>query len=114
MACRTGTSKVTAQVIGMDDSTFEVSGQEHDWIGPKDERKHLVYQAQSETTEKRWYFSSDLIELDPDYSEFSVRIHDPRCRSLSFIYKTIAILPKSKLRVIYNLIGAYLDKIDNQ
>lgn len=88
----------------------EIDGVERDWLGPKDETKHLVYHMQSETTEKRWLMSSDLIELDPDYSEFSVRVHDPRCRSLSFINKTIAILPKSKLRVIYNLIGRYLDE----
>lgn len=87
-------------------------GNEHDWLGPQDEKKHQVFHAQSSCMEKHWFFSRDLIELDPDYSEFSVRIHDPRSRSLSFIYKTIAILPKSRLRTIYNLIGAYLDKHD--
>ena len=96
----------------MSDNTteFQDYGNELDWLGPKDDKKHLVYHAQSPTTEQHWYISSDLIELDPDYSEFSVRIHDPRSRSLSFIYRTIAILPKSKLRVIYNLIGRYLDE----
>ena len=98
----------------MEDSTFEIPGQEQDWVGPKDDSKHLTYQAQSETTEKRWFFSKDLIELDPDYSEFSVRIHDPRCRSLSFVYRTLAILPKSQLRTIHSLIGAYLEKIDSK
>jgi hypothetical protein len=87
-------------------------GNEHDWLGPKDETKHLVYHGQSSTTEKRWLFTSDLLTLDPDYSEFSVRIYDPRCRSLSFIYRTLAILPKSKLRSIYNLIGDYLERKD--
>jgi hypothetical protein len=89
-------------------------GNEHDWIGPKDETRHLTYHAQSETTQRRWFFSQDLIELDPDYSEFSVRIHDPRCRSLSFIERTLAILPKSQLRTIHNLIGDYLDDQDSK
>jgi len=97
----------------MKDSTFEETGQERDWLGPRNEQAHLVYKAQSTTTEKHWYMSKDLIELDPDYSEFSVRIHDPRSRSLSFIYRTIAILPKSKLREIYNLIGRYLHEQDS-
>lgn len=101
-------------VMTMEDSTFEETGQERDWLGPKNEQAHLIYHAQSETTEQEWFFSSDLIALDPDYSEFSVSIEDPRCRSLSFINRTIAILPKSKLRIIYNLIGAYLEKIDSQ
>jgi len=83
------------------------------WVGPNDEKRQLIYHAQRRSTEQYWFLNEELIELDPDYSEFSVRIHDPRCRSLSFIYRTIAILPKSKLRVIYNLIGAYLEKIDN-
>ena len=98
----------------MDDTKFVIPGQEHDWIGPKDETKHVVFQGQSVTTERRWFFSRDLIELDPDYSEFSVRLHDPRCRSLSFVYRTLAILPKSHLRTIYNLIGAYLYAHDKQ
>jgi len=96
------------KVTTMEDSKFDIPGQEYDWIGPKDETKHVVFQGQSVTTERRWYFSRDLITLDPDYSEFSVRLYDPRCRSLSFVYRTLAILPKSHLRTIYNLIGAYL------
>jgi hypothetical protein len=91
---------------------YEPKGNEQDWLGPKDQEKHVVYEAQSAKTERRWFFSKDLIELDPDYSEFSVRIHDPRCRSLSFVYRTMAILPKSQLRTIYNLIGAYLERMD--
>lgn len=97
----------------MDDSKFEITGQERDWLGPKDETKHVTFVGQSETTERRWYFSGDLIELDPDYSEFSVRIHDPRCRSLSFVDRTLAILPKSQLRTIYNLIGEYINDEDS-
>jgi hypothetical protein len=88
-------------------------GNEKDWLGPKNPEAHLIYRAQSETTERRWFFSEDLLELDPDYSEFSVRIHDPRCRSLSFIDRTLAILPKSQLRTIHNMIGEYLDKVDS-
>lgn len=91
----------------------EIDGTEADWLGPKEEKKHVVYFAQSDKSEKHWLMSDDLIELDPDYSEFSIRIHDPRLRSLSFIYRTIAILPKSKLRLIHKLIGEYLNDQDS-
>lgn len=84
------------------------NGSERDWLGPKNECKHVIYQAQRPSTEERWYLSDDLLELDPDYSEFSVRIHDPRCRSLSFIHRTLAILPKSKLKTVHKLISEYL------
>jgi len=84
-------------------------GNESDWAGyHRDESKHLTYSGQSDREQRRWYFSQDLLELDPSYSEFSVRIHDPRCRSLSFIDRTLAILPKSQLRTIVNLIEHYL------
>ena len=94
-----------------EDKEFKASGTELDWLGPKDESKHLIYRMQGQ--QGRWLSSSDLIELDPDYSEFSVRIHDPRCRSLSFINRTLAILPKSQLRTIHNLIGDYLEEVDS-
>ena len=84
-------------------------GNENDWAGQHaNEELHLTYHGQSSMTQKRWYFTGDLLELDPDYSEWSVRIHDPRRRSLSFIDRTLAILPKSRLRTIRNLIDTYL------
>ena len=92
----------------------DMPGQEQDWLGPRDESKHLVYHGQRTCNQERWFFTSDLITLDPDYSELSVRLHDPRARSLSWINKTLAILPKSKLRSIHNLIGAYLDTHDKE
>jgi hypothetical protein len=67
----------------------------------------------SDSTQKAWLECKDGTQLDPDYGEYSVRIHDPSIRSLSFIYKTIAIIPKSRLRTIYNLIGKYLAKYDD-
>lgn len=82
-------------------------GQQDDWIGPRDSDYHTVYRMQSTSVEHAWHVCKDGTELE-DYSEFSIRIHDPNFRSLSFIYKTIAILPKSRLLSIYNLIGAYL------
>ena len=86
-------------------------GNEADWAGwHADESKHITYTGQSDRQQKRWHFSQDLLELDPSYSEFSVRIHDPMCRSLSFIDRTLAILPKSRLRTIANLIERYLDE----
>jgi hypothetical protein len=82
------------------------------WVGEMDEEKYTIYRMQSWTTETEWLHAKDGTELDPNFSEFSVRIHDPKIRSLSLINKTIAILPKSRLRSIYNLIGEYLNEID--
>lgn len=87
----------------------KITGQEYFWLGPINEKKYLVYKMQ--TDRGRYYTTGDYIKLDPDYSEWSVRIFDPRCRSLSFINRTLAILPKSKLRAVHKLIGAYLDDI---
>jgi hypothetical protein len=91
---------------------FEIDDMEKFWVGEMDEEKYTVYQMQSTTTELEWLHAQDGTELDPNFSEFSVRIHDPKIRSLSLINKTIAILPKSRLRSIYNLIGEYLNEID--
>jgi len=82
-------------------------GQQDDWLGPRDSDYHTVYRMQASSVEKAWYYTKDGTELE-EYSEFSVRLHDRNFRSLSFIYKTIAILPKSRLISIYNLIGDYL------
>jgi hypothetical protein len=84
------------------------------WIGPKNPELQTVYLMASDSTQKAWLECKDGTQLDPDYGEYSVRIHDPSIRSLSFIYKTIAILPKSRLRTIYNLIGKYLAKYDDE
>lgn len=87
---------------------------EKDWLGPDNEEEALIYKGQSDVAQKKWFFSKDLIELDPNYSEFSVRIHDPRCRSLSFNYRTLAILPKTHLKTIHALIGKYLEAVDEK
>lgn len=84
------------------------------WIGPKDRTKHTIYKMQWSSTERAWLEAADGTQLDPNYSDFSVRIHDPKARSLSFIYRTICIIPKSRLRTIYNLIGEYLNEIDSR
>jgi len=84
------------------------------WLGPNDRTKHTVYKMQWTSTEHKWLAAQDGTVLDPNYSEFSVRIHDPKARSLSFIYRTIAIIPKSRLRTIYNLIGEYLNEFDKR
>ena len=89
-------------------------GNENDWAGQHATVElHLTYHGQSDNAQKRWYFTGDLLELDPDYSEWSVRIHDPRCRSLSFVDRTLAILPKSRLRHIRSLISTYLGDTDD-
>jgi hypothetical protein len=90
-----------------------MEGNEKFWIGPNNPELHLVYRMSSPTTEKKWFATLDGTELDPDYSEFSVRLHDPHICSLSFINQTMAILPKSRLRSIHKLIGEYLDEIDS-
>jgi hypothetical protein len=92
----------------------ELDAQERFWLGPVDPTKHVVYHAQRSATEQEWYATPDGTTLDPNYSELSIRIHDPKARSLSFIYRTICILPKSRLRTIYNLIGRYLNEHDTK
>lgn len=84
------------------------------WIGPRDRFKHVVYHMQSDSTQQEWLATQDGIELDPNYSEFSIRIHSPKALSLSFIYRTICILPKSKIRAVYALIGEYLNEYDSR
>lgn len=91
----------------------EFDALERFWLGPKDRFKHTVYHMQSDATQRKWLATPDGTQLDPNYSEFSIRIHDPKARSLSFIYRTICIIPKSRLRIIYNLIGAYLNDHDD-
>lgn len=95
------------------ENLYEITGNERFWVGPLDPDSHLVYKMQSRSTEKEWLQTVDNTVLDKDYSEFSVRIYDPQARSLSFINRTMAILPKSRLRSIHALIGAYLDAIDS-
>ena len=90
----------------------DLDAAERFWLGPVDPTKHVVYHAQRPATEQEWFTVPDGTILDGNYSELSVRIHDPKARSLSFIYRTIAIIPKSRLRSIYRLIGAYLEKHD--
>jgi hypothetical protein len=94
------------------DDDFDAA--ERFWLGPKDPTKHTVYKNQFDGTQSKWLAAKDGTQLDPNYSEFSVRIHDPKARSLSFVYRTIAIIPKSRLRTIYNLIGEYLNEHDKR
>ena len=96
------------------DKPYEMDAAERFWVGPKVPQKHLVYRMQSSDLQSEWLTVSDGTRLDPHYSEFSVRIHDPKAKSLSFINRTIAIIPKSRLRAIYNLIGEYLDAYDKK
>jgi hypothetical protein len=98
----------------MANEEYTIDAAERFWVGPFDPEQHLCHHMQSPSTEQEWFACPDGTEFDPDYSEFSVRIFDPRARSLSFINRTIAILPKSRLRSIYNLIGGYLEKIDEE
>ena len=90
----------------------EFDAQERFWLGPKNPEKHVVYHMQSGDTEQKWIDCEDGTVLDGNYSEFSVRKQDPKARSLSFIYRTIAIIPKSRLRAVHRLIGAYLEAHD--
>jgi hypothetical protein len=82
------------------------------WIGPRNPKAHVVYHGQRDSTQQKWIDCEDGTVLDCNYSEFSVRLHDPKARSLSFIYRTIAIIPKSRLRSVHRLIGRYLDAHD--
>jgi hypothetical protein len=93
-----------------EEDQFDAS--ERFWLGPKNPKRHAVYWMQTGPVERQWIDAEDGTMLDGNYSEYSVRLHDPKARSLSFIYRTIAILPKSRLRSIYNLIGRYLEVHD--
>jgi hypothetical protein len=87
--------------------------QERFWLGPRDPKRHVVYHMERDDTQQKWLATPDgTVVLDPNYSDYSIRIHDPKARSLSFIYRTICILPKSKLRAIYALIGEYINAVD--
>ena len=91
---------------------YEMDAAEKFWIGPSNPELHTVYKLQSLGSE--WLTLPTGLELDPTYSEFSVRVHHPKARSLSFINKTIAILPKHLLREIHALIGEYLNEYDTE
>jgi hypothetical protein len=90
----------------------EVTGVEKDWLGPEDETKHIIFHMQSDAAEKRWLHAEESgLELE-ESGEFSIRIHHPKLKSLSFIFRTICIIPKSLLRDVYALIGHYLNDND--
>lgn len=84
------------------------------WLGPRQSPKHVVYHMQRDSTQQKWLETSGGIRLDPNYSEFAVRVHDPKARSLSFIYRTICVLPKSKIRAVVALLEEYLNDVDNR
>lgn len=93
---------------------YEMDAVERFWIGPETPENTVIYKMQCGGTEREWLMAKDGTELDPNYSDFSVRVHDPSAKSLCFINRTIAILPKSRLRAIYKLIGEYLNVYDTQ
>jgi len=92
----------------------QFDARERFWLGPVNPEKCLNYHTQLSKTEQAWVAAEDGTVLDTTYSEFSVRVYNPKARTLSFINQTIAILPKSKLRIIYNLIGDYLNEHDEK
>lgn len=98
----------------MDKYEDKLDAQERFWLGPRNPMLYIVYHMQRNYPQEAWTVTPDGTELDPNYSEFSIRIHDPKARSMSFINRTIAILPKSRLRSIYNLIGEYINEHDNK
>jgi hypothetical protein len=82
------------------------------WLGPRNPKAHVVYHGQLDSTQMKWIDCEDGTVLDANYSEFSIRLHDPKARSLSFIYRTLAIIPKSRIRSVHRLLGRYLDAMD--
>ena len=82
------------------------------WIGPEDPESHAVYHMQCSDVERDCAKTPDGTCLNSDYSEYSIRIYDPNIRSLSYVHRTIAILPKSRLRSIHKLLGDYLETYD--
>ena len=83
-----------------------MQGEELDWVGPVE-----TYHVSSETTGERWLSTDSLLELE-NHGKFSVRVYDPRIRSLLQGHRTVAVLPKSKLREIHALIGRYLENAE--
>lgn len=94
------------------ENKYEIDAAERFWIGPKLRHRHLCYKNQKGWVESEWVAAEDGTTLDPGYSEFSIRIHDPHAKTLSYVNQTIAIIPKSRLRTIHALIGEYLNEID--
>ena len=92
------------------DEKFDAA--ERFWIGPNDPTKHTIYKNQFDGTQSKWLNTPDGTVLECDYSEFSVRVHDPKARSLSFTNRTIAIIPKSRVRKIVALLTEYLKEVD--
>ena len=90
---------------------MEMNGNEKFWVGHKDAwlpEDHVVSHVAG--LGRKWIEDTKGLCLDPNYSEFSIRIYDSRSRTLSFILGTVAIIPKSLLKRIHTLIGAYLKK----
>lgn len=97
----------------MDKNEDTLDETERFWLGPRNPERYVVYHMQRQYTQEMWTATPDGTEFDPNYSTFSIRIHDPKALSLSFINRTIAIIPKSRLRSIHNLIGEYLKEHDD-
>jgi hypothetical protein len=94
------------------DEKFDAT--ERFWLGPKSPTDTVIYKNQFDGTQSKWLSTEDGTALECDYSQFSVRVHDPKARSLSFVNRTIAILPKSRIRKIVALLTEYLEEIDNE
>jgi hypothetical protein len=81
-------------------------GNEEDWIErvPKDS---IVYRCM-QAPRTLWVKGPGAMVLKEFGS--SVHIVNPNVKCLSMLGKVVAILPKNKLQIIYNLIGEYLEK----
>lgn len=80
------------------------------WVGSKAawlQRDYHVNRMQA-SDGKLWLEDVSGLRLDPDYSEYSVRIYHPTSRTLSFVLSTVAIIPKSLVRRVFNLLGEFL------
>lgn len=79
------------------------------WVGPLEPRETIVYRMTSEAGSKMWYQVAGGIQLEPDHSEFTIRLLNPHFKTINYINETIAVLPKHQLKKIHRLIGEYLD-----
>ena len=84
---------------------LKIRGNEQDWIEqtPNDS---LVYRCFDRPA--RWWSKGPLGLVMEEHGNY-VHIKNPNVRCLSMLGKIVAILPKNRLRVIYNLIGEYLN-----
>ena len=87
----------------------KMSAHQRFWVGPLEPLETIVYRMTAEAGSKMWYQVAGGIVLEPDHSEFTIRLHNPQFKTINYVNETIAVLPKHELKKIHQLIGEYLN-----